>query len=254
MTAPRLTKPAPRALADIDADRSRRDHALALQELQARVGKVHPSARFYLGRRVFTSSSRYEPTPGTRAVLLRMVAGGGGGGGTTGGANVAAGGGGFAGYYMEKWIAAVAPIIGGVITIGAGGGGGAAGANGSAGGSSSASINGKTYTVAGGPGGNGQANGATVTTAGTPAGSTAPSDADFAHQALGAYGIRTAAADAWPGAGASSPLGRGGVTTAVGNGVAAVGNGSGGGGSVSTGSNQTGGAGTAGLVVIEEYG
>ena len=255
MTAPRFTKPAVRGLADPTADRVSTEQQVAISELQARVGKVHAQARFYLGRKIFTTTARYEATPGTKAILLRMVGGGGGGGGTTGGASFAMAGGGWSGVYWEKWITSPGAIVGGPITIGAGGTAGAAGAQGGTGGDTIATINGVTYTAKGGVGGLAMANGAGAAVTGIPAttgGST--SGANVNVQDAGEQGMRIAAGAGWAGSGGSTPLGSGGTTTATGNGGAAnVGYGGGGAGSISGPNDQTGGAGGAGCVVIEEY-
>jgi hypothetical protein len=227
----------------------------AVRELQRRIASLPVTARNYLGRRIITTSGRYEPTPGTRAVLLRMTGGGGGGGGGTGGGSFAFGGGGWSGVYFEQWVASSAPIAGGAVTIGAAGAAGAAGAQGGTGGTTTASINGRTYSAPGGAGGLGATNGAGAAVTGiptTPAGVT--SGADFNIQERGEQGIRIGAGAGWPGSGGNTPLGSGAATTGSGNGGNAnVGYGGGGGGALAGVSNQTGGTGGIGVVIIEEY-
>lgn len=250
-----LTKIAIRPLTDARADEANREIGQAVRELQQAVGLMATGARQYLGRRIITTSGRYEPTPGTRAVLLRMTGGGGGGGGGSGGGSFAFGGGGWSGVYYEQWIKADGPIAGGSVTVGAGGAGGAAASQGGTGGTTTAVINGRTYTAPGGAGGLGASNGSTAAVTGipsTPAGVT--SGADFNIQERGEQGIRISAGAGWPGSGGNTPLGSGGVTTTTGNGGNAnVGYGGGGGGALAAASGQLGGTGGVGVILIEEY-
>lgn len=256
MSAARFTKVAPRQLEDATAERARRDQAQALQELQARVGKVNPNARFYLGRRVFSTSTRYEPTPGTKAVLLRMVGGGGGGGGTTGGAGALdASSGGAAGVFLEVWIANAGPIQGGAIVIGAAGAGGTAGGGtGGTGGDTVVTIAGRSFTAKGGPGGLAMGSGATNSFQAHTAIQAGSSSGDFTVAEGGTGGMRLAATSALAGRGGSNPFGCGGTTAAADTtGTPGNGYGSGGGGAVATATNRAGGAGRPGLVIIEEF-
>lgn len=244
-----------RKLPDVQSDQSRRDHAQAIEAIRAVVAKIPEAARNYLGRQIITRTSRYAPTPGTRAVLLKVVGGGGGGGGASGGGDFAMAGGGWSGLYSERYIAGAGAVTGGAVTIGAAGAAGAAASQGGTGGTTSAVINGRTYSAPGGAGGLGMSNGAGAAVTGVP--STAggvTTGADLNIQDAGDQGMRISAGNGWAGAGGSTPAGSGGVTTATGNGGAAnVGYGGGGGGAIAGPSNQTGGLGGAGVVIIEEF-
>ncbi len=248
----RLTSIPPRTLADKASEEVRRDHAQAITELQRVVARAPATSRNYLGRRVFTATTLYAPAPGTRSVLLKMQGGGGGGGGASGGASFAFAGGGWSGVYAEVF---VETTVGGTITIGAGGAAGAAGAAGGSGGDTFVVLGGKVYTAKGGAGGRGMANGAGADVTGisaTAGGST--SGSDFNTQERGEQGIRISAGAGWSGCGGNTPVGSGGVTTTTGNGGGAnIGYGGGGGGGIAAVSNQTGGIGGAGVVIIEEY-
>lgn len=217
------------------------------------------NARLYLGRRVFTTAhtgTAYTPSTGTKAVLIRLVGGGGGGGGTTGGASALAGGaGGGSGAYIEKWIDPAATITStGTMTIGTAGSGGVAAAGGN-GNSTSLNIQGTTYTATGGTGGLGMASGTTGAIAypGAPAAGSSTADANGGE--TGTHGIRLSNIACVAGNGGSCQLGWGGNGGQAGNtaGAAARGYGGGGGGSLSSNLNQTGGNGSAGIIIIEEY-
>ncbi len=212
--------------------------------------------RLPLGRQVFTSGGTYTPTAGCNRVRLRMVGGGGGGGGVanSSAAQAAVGGGGASGAWFEKWIDPGAPIVGGAVTIGAAGTAGSAGAGGT-GGDSSVVINSTTYTAKGGLGGaqGSSGTGSSVAGGNIQGGSTA---GDVNGQDAGCPGTVTSGSVAAAGQGGVSPYGGVGVApVAQGAGVAGNGNGSGGSGgcSINAGGAAAGGAGTAGLVIIEEY-
>lgn len=104
-----------------------------------------------LGVQTFTANGTYTPTPGTRRILVELLAAGGGGGGVgaTSSSSMQAGGGGGGGAYVKFLIDVPgAPVS---VTIGTGGTGGAAtaGASGGTGGNSSFG----TLATAGGGGG-----------------------------------------------------------------------------------------------------
>jgi hypothetical protein len=237
--------------------------AVSLQNSPAagslRVGSVQ--ARVYLGRQIFTSSGTYTPTTGTKAVLLKMVGGGGGGAGaqSTGAGNVGIGGGGWSGNYLEKWIVPAATITGGTITIGSGGGGGStSGGNGSAGGSTTAVVQGTTYTANGGAGGLGLG----AATAGNnntyiPTPSAVTTTGDVTIQGTPTAGVTTGpGGQLLSGTGGGTPLGGGGypgISGAAGNSPQTGYGGGGGGAQAHSGVSRAGGAGAAGLVIIEEY-
>jgi hypothetical protein len=214
-----------------------------------------------LKRQVITATGTYTPTPGANRALVRMVGGGGGGGGiaNSSSAQAAVAGGGAGGAYFEKFIdPGTYPLVGGTATVGAAGAGGLnTGAAGSAGGDTSIVIGGTTYTAKGGPGGAFQASIATAACAlggGFATGSTA---GDFSpSQDPGAPGVAILAAVGFSGAGGSSPFGAGGNGLAAsGAGNAGQGKGAGGGGALSlnAGGAAAGGAGTIGVLVIDEY-
>lgn len=222
-------------------------------------------AFLYLGTRVFTTSagSPYVPTDGTRAVRVRMVGGGGGGGSkyTLNATNV--GGGGAGGMYVEKWIDPGTTITGSTYAIGAAGtaGNNSTGGNG---GDTTIIIQGTTYTAKGGLGGQGNA---WTSIAYGGAGQSVSQTVDVQHQQEGnlGNGFDPAGGAAFVfigGAGGSNPLGSGGGQSANtgsirSTGKTATGFGGGGGGmvdSVATGGTVVlGGAGTAGVIIIEEY-
>jgi hypothetical protein len=217
------------------------------------------SSGAFLARSVFTSSasSPFTTGPNTNKIRVRAVGGGGGGGGCTNVAASAAGaGGGGAGGYVEG-VYNVTPNTTFTFSIGALGGGGVGAVGG----------NGGTTTFNGPPGAI-QAFGGTGGTVGTAANT-------LTVNAGGAGGIQSGRGDingagapgesgftlvvATPivqgGGGGSGPFGGGGApTTVVGSGNVALGFGAGGGGAATGASAaQNGGAGTPGLLIIEEY-
>jgi hypothetical protein len=212
----------------------------------------------YVGRRVFTVSGNYTPTPGTR--VARVIACGGGGG--AGAAQAAAGGqalavgGGATGSLISGSFAG-APVTGGAITIGQGGAGGAAGGanNGANGGDTSFTINGVVYTAKGGGGSSTAASAAAPSVAGGGAITFGSAILDYQAANAGSPGIAAAADNAIGGNGGASPLGTGGMGTTNANGGQATGYGSGGGGSASTqgGASHKGGDGANGVVIIDEF-
>lgn len=235
-------------------------------------GAVYANTGFYVGditgtatggmillnRQVFVVSGTYTPTGLTRAVLVRMIAGGGGGGGGASGAGISPAGGGAAGAYFEKWIDPSAAITGGAVTIGAAGAGGAAGNNtGTTGGDSSIVIQGTTYTAKGGLGGTGAINfsGAGFITGGLGVAGSSAGDI-VTPGGPGHYGISLGTPTGTAGDGSNSQWGGGGrgAQGVDANGSAAVGYGAGGGGGMGAATTSAGGAGTIGLIIVEEYG
>lgn len=208
----------------------------------------------FLGRQIFTAGGTYTPTVGTKKVRVRMAGGGGGVGG--GGTQMGVGGGGWSGTFLEKFIDPGATITGGTVTIGAAGAAGASGGgNGGTGGDTAVTIQATTYTAKGGAGGLFAAptNGTTDTN--IPAYVTGSTAGDFNVAGPPDRGM-TIATDAFmaPGRGGSNPLGGGGFSGNNTAGVVGTGYGAGGsGGSNYLTANQPGGAGTAGLIVIDEY-
>lgn len=197
------------------------------------------------------SGTAFTTQNDTRTIFLRMWAGGGGGGAcTTAVTNSAAGGGGASGGYAEKTFA----VQGNVAYTFAIGGGGASAA---AGGITTFAVAGVTVTCNGGLAGASQTVAAPplVSLGGaTPAVST-NGDVNGGGQA-GEGGNCEAAAVAKSGHGGSAEVGGcGNSRTSQGIGNAAIGRASGGGGAciLSGGATVAGGAGTGGLIIVEEY-
>lgn len=240
---------------DSTAEVVRREQSLAIADLQKQPSAGWPrSARAYLGRRVIGSTSAGSPSPGTRAILLRMCGAGGGGGGVTGGVGTLdASSGGSSGVYMEKWIDA--NIGNFTITIGAAGAAGSAGGGaGGTGGDTSFTMGGITYTCRGGLGGIALGAGSTTGFQAHTAIQAGSSSGDFELAEGGLGGMRIAASSALAGKGGSIPIGGGGVTNLANvDGTPGNGYGSGGGGAVATVTNRAGGAGRPGVVILEEY-
>jgi len=207
--------------------------------------------------RVFSSGTSYTPTSGTKSILIQLVGGGGGGGGVTGANNsIGAGAGGGSGSSLTKYLTGIGsgPYT---YSIGSAGTGGAnTGGTGGAGGNTTITISATTYTAPGGSGGAGQTAGtAAAIIAGASGGSVATNgDINGAGQP-GINGFRLSGTVGSSGSGGSTVHGGGGSSrTSAGSGNAGSGYGAGGGGALSTGNTaQTGGAGTAGIIIIYEY-
>jgi hypothetical protein len=227
-------------------------------------------AGMFLGRQRITAGGTYTPTVGTRKVRVRMVAGGGGGGGadTDGASTGGSGGGGASGSYFEQTFNPGALITGGTVAIGAAGAAGAVGAVGGTGGDTTVVIQGTTYTARGGLGGAGSgAAGVSFIAGGRmfPGGQAqaAPDPGDVVFQQTGGAGIgnwSVASTCYFTGEGGSSPFGAGGRRRvanldASGNGFAGTGFGAGGSGALSHDalSTGTGGVGTIGLLIVDEW-
>lgn len=205
----------------------------------------------WLKTTVLTSGTTHTTQNDTRTIFLRMLAGGGGGGAcTTAITNSAAAGGGSAGGYAEKTFTVQGNTA---YTYAIGGGGGSA----AAGGITTFAVAGTTVTCNGGLAGASQTVAAPplVSLGGaTPAVST-NGDVNGGGQ-CGEGGNCEAAAVAKSGSGGGGPFGGPGLgRTSQGNGNAAIGRGAGGGGAciLSGGANTTGGAGTAGVIIVDEY-
>jgi len=206
---------------------------------------------------VLTSGTSFTTQPTTNQINIKLIGGGGGGGGCTSVASAAsAGGGGAAGAYAEK-LFAVAPNTAYTYAIGAAGTG-ASGAAGNNGGSSTFTVGATTVTA---PGGNGAPVATAVTTLSIYRGGTAASVATNGDVNDGGEpgGSRVIVVVATPvgasGAGGSTIYGAGGSSiSAVGTGSAGTGYGAGGGGAMTGASTvRTGGSGTAGVCIVDEY-
>jgi hypothetical protein len=184
-------------------------------------------------------------------IRVRMVGGGGGGASATAAAsqtNVGAGGGG--GGYVEHII--TSPSGNYTYTVSSSGG-----AAGSAGTSTTFSGTGATLSAGGGSG-----TGSTTGSGTTLARTSAPGDGGVVSGgnvlnipgSSGDYGLRYSGTEAISANGGDSYLGFGGIRVAVGNGTAGSGYGGGGGGASSIDTTaRTGGAGSPGIIIIEEY-
>ena len=221
--------------------------------------QVVPAAPATVTMNVYTANNTWTKPANAKTVRIRVQAGGGGGGGA---ASAAAGehtkgGGGGGGGYSESVLAASSLGATVAVTVGGGGAGGSAGANGSTGGTSSffthvvsaggngggfAGTSPGVFTALGGAGGGASAGQITTVggvghmgTGGGNLGSGGPGG--HAHLGGGAIGTRTLTA----------PDGI--------NGVAAGLYGGGGGGACvsSTGTGKVGGAGGAGIVIVETW-
>lgn len=212
----------------------------------------------YLGTTLLNSASgTFTTQASTTKIRIRGVAGGGGGAGCTSvAAAAAAGGGGGAGSYLEKSVA-VSGTTGYSYTCGALGAG-ASGAVGGNGGNSTFVVGATTYTCNAGTGAPvataittlvayAGGSGGTVSTNGDLNASGQPGDPGTTLIVATPIGVS--------GNGGDSPFGGGGKSiTAVGNGNAAGGFGAGGGGAFTGASAvRTGGNGSAGCWLVDEY-
>lgn len=210
---------------------------------------------FSVVNQVFTANGTYTPTTGMLYCQIICVGGGGAGGGapTTTGVQFSGGGGGGAGEYAQGIFSAATIGASKSVTIGAAGTGnsGATGGNGG-----NTSVGSTIISANGGSGG--------VTTAASAAGNTIAgaggtggTGGDF--RTRGQIGsnnwFSVSAGSGSGGNGANSQYGSGGMASVNTTGGAASGYGAGGGGVLNGGSqgNNTGGAGTAGIVIITEY-
>lgn len=213
----------------------------------------------------FDADGTWTPNADTALAVVRVLGAGGGGGGADGGAGTGAncGSGGGAGGYCERWLTAGWGATE-AISIGAAGTAGTASGGGNGGNGGNSSVG----TLAVGNGGSGGSGIAAPTTSDvrgqTPGAGGAASTAggtsllDIAQTGeSGFWGIIFGAgATALSGRGGSSKYGAGGPSTG-GNGAGSDGTGRGSGGSggcvEASATDRAGGAGTAGLVIIEEY-
>ena len=190
-----------------------------------------------LAVQVITATGTYTPTSGMAYCIAEVVGGGAGGQSVNNDTNDGAGGGG-AGGYARKLLTAADIGASKAVTIGAGGAGNAAGGTTSLGAIMSA--------TGGAAGGNNDLIG---TLGGLGTGGNVN-----ARGMRGMYGFSPTASE-FGGDGGSSPFGSGGTgSESDGNGAAATGYGSGGAGAYAGGTiDRTGGAGSAGVVVITEF-
>ena len=211
----------------------------------------------FIASTLLTTGTTFTTGTQTNKLRIRMVGGGGGGAGCTSVASAAsAGGGGGSGAYAE-WVVSVNPSTGYTYAIGAAGTG-ASGAAGNNGTSTTFAVGATTVTA---PGGTGAPVATAVTTltpyVGGAGGTIATNGTINVAGNSGLPGITTLVATPLgvSGKGADSLLGSGGIEiAAVGNGNNATGYGAGGGGAFTGASTlRTGGSGTAGAIIVEEY-
>lgn len=250
----------PRVTADVTGEATQRAMdriALRSQQLQAQIdGAASAQAGgHFIAVQTLTGIGTYAPTTGATRGRVRMCGGGGGGGGVTAGANATAAAGGASGVYLDAWIGSgTQQLVGGAFSCGAGGvGGPASTAGGAAGGTTSLTAGGRTLTAPGGGGGSSPANAASsfatggqLSAGGTPFGAVVART-----QMPGGNGINISAYN-FSGNGGSGPLGAGGQGDAGAHAGAAA-DGYGAGGAGANGINAIGGAGSPGVIVIEEY-
>jgi len=203
-----------------------------------------------------TGATTFNALSATKKLRIRVIGGGGAGGGTvaTSASQISIGAGGSAGSYSEGvYTSGFASAL--AVTVGAGG----VGASGAAGGSGGASSVGSLVTAAGGIGAN--SGGATANSGGSlnpgqPGGSIG-SGGNIVNTTgqYGGSGIYIVGVIPQGGSGGSTVFGAGGVHIGYGAGTIGQGYGVGGSGAcanVSTAA-QAGGAGTGGIVLIEEF-
>lgn len=225
----------------------------------------------FLGIQTFTSSGTYTPSSGAKTALIRMVGGGGGGGAADSDATgqIGAGEGGASGAFIEGLLDVSGGAYTATITIGAAGTAGTLPTNsgiGVAGGDTVYDDGTVTWTAGGGNGGGCNAdvsgrfvtrgpNGGTATSVGATLGYSGRVGGD-------AHGNASASAPiAKGGGGANSQFGSGGRgggvqsenNSTAGSPASGYGAGGGGGAAAGTASAVTGGAGTAGFIIIYEY-
>lgn len=231
----------------------------ALQNLGLVASPTIPTVAGLQSMQVYTSSTTYVPTPGTKSILIVGVGAGGGGGSVySGSTTFAATGGGGSGAVFYKFI--TTPAASYTLTVGAGGAGGVtvgttvnAGANG---GSSTATDGTTTWTAPGGFGSIGMsalstqsntegADGANIATNGTYNMTGQP----------GGWAICQSTANMqMGGCGGSTPFGNGGKAKKLAAGVnGAVMGGGGSGTSTGTATSRSGGNGGGGGFFVYEY-
>lgn len=209
----------------------------------------------------FTSNGTYTPTSGMKYCQIIVLGGGAAGGGaasTAATSNTSCGSGGGAGEYASGIFTAAQIGASKAVTVGAGGTG-VSGGTGNSGGATS--VGATLISANGGTGGISSGASLTVATADGGAGGTGGTAGDYRCDGYnGGHGVSTysnglAVIPGHGGDGGNSYLGPGGKgALAAANGGGGHVYGAGGGGALTFGSTaNTGGAGTAGIVIITEY-
>lgn len=232
--------------------------ATTSQQLLVANGTNWVGKSFSVVRQVFTSNGTYTPTSGMIYCDIECIGGGGAGGGApaTGGATTSCGAGGGGGEYARGAFSAATIGASKSVTIGAAGtaNSGATGGNGG-----TTSVGSTLISAVGGSGGISSA-AAGDSNANGGAGGTGGTGGDF--RTPGQNGLFANAHTTPPiliaGAGGNTQYGAGGkvdVTNVSNQGSAGLGYGAGGGGSslYTSQSALSGGAGTAGIVIVTEY-
>lgn len=207
---------------------------------------------------ILNGTTTYTPTTGTKTVTVVLVGAGGGGGGVKGAASSsgAAGGGGGGGTCIKTFGSVSGTYTVAVGALG-GGGSGVTPSNGSLGGNTTFTNGGTTYTAFGGSGGVAMTSNSTLQCKAGGAGGVVSTNGDVnGGGEPGAAGFTVTAALCNSGGGGSTPYGGGGVglNSSSATGTAGTGFGAGGAGAACiANSNQTGGAGTNGVIIIYEY-
>jgi hypothetical protein len=211
----------------------------------------------FVKRTTLTSSGTFVTQATTNRIRLYMVGGGGGGGGclvTSGICAAGGGGGGCAAEYMVN----VSGSTSYSYTIGAGGSGGVGGNVGYVGGGTFMTIAGTVYSASAGLGGQSMIGGTTVL---LDKGNLATCVAGNFYPTRGSTAMRISSTVGLSGSGGSSTSGIGGMSTGglsteiSTNGNPGSGHGSGGSGAYSktARTSYTGGTGTSGVIIIDEY-
>lgn len=202
---------------------------------------------------VFTANGVWNKPAGAKRVRVRCKGGGGAGGGVVGaGTGQSEGAYGASGGWVEKWFDASELAASITVTIGAGG----TGVSGAAGNNGGSTTFAHTVPLVAGGGGGGAAMSSTTTgniASGGTGGSATGGDINAAG-ANGAKGRVLAGSAVLIGRGGDGMLGRGaGGLGVAGAGTAAAGYGAGGGGAFGTTVNFAGGAGSAGICIVETF-
>lgn len=209
-----------------------------------------------VARTVYTSGSgNHTWNAATTQAVVTAYGGGGGGGGAdmTGGGGSGVGGGGAAGAKAVKHFTGLTGGGTAAYAVGGGGNGGGAGNNA---GTAGTDTTFSTLTAKGGSGGASVASGSTFALVAGGAGVVATGGDVNGVGATGGHGVRFSALNIFSGEGASSDLGAGGAAvsgTAAGSNATGIASGGGGAAALQSGSDQAGGNGSAGVIVVEEY-
>jgi hypothetical protein len=218
---------------------------------------IFAGAGRYLGTTVLSAGTSFQTQALTQKIFARLLGAGGGGSGCTSvAAAAAAGGGGGGGSYAEK-VFAVTPNTAYTYAIGAAGTG-VSGAGGNNGGNTTFAVGATTVTAFGGQGAPVATAATTLTARAGGAGGAISTNGDLnTGGAPGEYGVVLIVATpiVASGNGGSSEFGGGGLgLVAAANGNNGIGFGAGGGGSATGASAvRTGGNGTAGVIIVDEY-